>query len=183
MQDEHKTKEQLMTELAALRQRVAELEHDTADRRVVEAALKESEERFRLIFHNLRDGLLLADNETKKFLMGNPAIHRMLGYSPEELTHLGLTDIHPEQDLPWVTHQFEQLAKGDIEISRNIPVRRKDGDFFYADISPSPQISFHGKECLMGVFRDITEQRRWEEALLKSEETLQQSEKNLRSLN
>ena len=71
MQDEDKTKEQLIDELATLRQRVAELENRMADRRVVEEALKESEERFRVIFDNLRDGLLLADKETRRFLMGN----------------------------------------------------------------------------------------------------------------
>jgi PAS domain-containing protein len=91
------TEKQLIDELESLRQRVAELENDMADRRVVEEALKDSEERFRVIFDNLRDGLLLAGKETKKFLMGNPAIHQMFGYSSEELKHLGLTDIHPEQ--------------------------------------------------------------------------------------
>jgi PAS domain S-box-containing protein len=169
MRDEAHSRNQLIRELALLRQRVAELENEKADRKLAEEALKESQERFRVIFDNLRDGLLLADNETKKFLMGNRAIHHMLGYSAEELYHLQLTDIHPEEALPSVTNRFEALVKGEIEIARNIPVKRKDGTVFYADISGSFPILFNGKDCLMGVFRDITERRRAEESLQESE--------------
>ncbi len=163
---------ELRSELAALRQRVAELENDMEDRRVVEEALKESEERFRLIFDELGDGLLVADKETKKFVMGNATIHRMLGYTAEELCRIGIADIHPEQDLPWVIDRFDELARKEIQIARNIPVRRKSGSVFYADISSSFPIVLNKKKCLMGVFRDITERRQAEEAVRESQALL-----------
>jgi PAS domain S-box-containing protein len=169
MQDEHKSKEQLIDELAALRQRVAESENDIAARRVEQKDLKEPEERFAVIFDNLGDGLLLAEKESKKFLMGNSTIQRMLGCSAEELNRLGVADIHPEQDLPWVIDRFEELARREIEIARDIPVRRNDGSVFYADISCSFPMVFGGKECLMAVFRDISERRQAEDALRESE--------------
>ena len=163
---------ELRSELAALRQRVAELENDMEDRRVVEEALKESEERFRLIFDELGDGLLVADKETKKFVMGNATIHRMLGYTAEELCRIGIADIHPEQDLPWVIDRFGELARKEIQIARNIPVRRKSGSVFYADISSSFPIVLNKKKCLLGVFRDITERRQAEEAVRESQALL-----------
>jgi PAS domain S-box-containing protein len=167
--DQNKTKDELMSELTTLRLRVAELENDKVERKLVEEALEESEERFRVIFNNLRDGLLLADKETKEFLMGNPAIYNMLGYTPEELNCLGIDDIHPEHDLPYVIDQFEKLARREISIAPDIPVKRKDGTVFYADISASFSIVFARKESVMGVFRDITERRQTEEALRQSE--------------
>jgi PAS domain S-box-containing protein len=176
------TEKQLIDELESLRQRVAELENDMADRRVVEEALKDSEERFRAIFDNLRDGLLLAEKETKKFLMGNPAIQRMLGYTEEELNRTGVTGIHPDKDLPWVLDRFEELARKEIEIARDIPVRKKDGEVFYADISSSFPMLVKGKECLMGVFRDITERKQTEEALKKERENLAEANSALKVL-
>ena len=107
--DENKTKDELINELMILRQRVAALENHKAQQKLVEEALEESEERFRAIFNNLRDGLLLADKATKKFLMANLAMHQMSGYAAEELLRLGINDIHPEQDLPTVLSKFDQL--------------------------------------------------------------------------
>jgi PAS domain S-box-containing protein len=93
----------------------------------------------------------------------------MLGYGAEELSQLGVADIHPEQELPAVIKQFEALAKGEIGIAQDVPVRRKDGSVFYADISSSFPMVFNGRECLMGVFRDITERRQVQMSLQESE--------------
>ena len=126
---------------------------DITEQKQVEAALRESEEQFRAVFHTLRDGLLLADKETGKFLEGNPAMLEMLGYSGEEFEQLGVEDIHPEQALPLVMKQFGELAEGKITIAPEIPVRRKDGSVFYADISASFPMVFNGKELFDGGFQ------------------------------
>jgi len=121
-------------------------------------ALRESEEEFRAIFESVVDGILIVDAGTAKFLIGNPAICRMLGYTPEEVGRLGIPDIHPEQDLPHVMEQFERQRRGESEIATDIPVTRRDGSVFYADIKSAP-IRLGGKDCLLGVFRDVTERK------------------------
>ena len=168
------SKTALLREVAVLRQRVAELENGIENRRTIEDALKASEEGFTVIFDNLGDGLLLADRESRKFLMGNSMIHRMLGYTVEELHQKGVADIHPEQDLPWVIDRFEELARKEIEIARDIPVRRKDGSVFYADISCSFPMASGGRECLMAVFRDISDRRQAQESLREVNRSLEQ---------
>lgn len=149
-----------------------------AEHKRAEEAIKESEHRFKAIFDNAADGILVTDTENKKFFSGNRMICQMLGYTEEEIKTLGVMDIHPEEDLPYVIDQFERQAKGEFTLASNIPVKRKDGSIFYADVNSFP-IKLAGKTYLLGDFRDITRRKRTEEALRKSEEELKKRVKEL----
>jgi len=127
------------------------------------------EEEFRVVFENAVDGILIVDKESKKFYRGNDSICRMLGYSPEEIENLAVMDIHPEKDLPYVIKQFEKQAKGEIHLVEDLPVKRKDGSIFYADIN-STTIAIAGKVYLIGFFRDTTKRKQAEDLLRTSEE-------------
>jgi len=131
--------------------------------------LKESEEKFKNIFDNASDGILLADITTKKFVVANHTICRMLGYSEDEIKKLNVTDIHPKKDLPYVLSQFEKQAKKEIGLAKDLPVQRKDSSIFYADINSMP-VKFGGKTYLVGIFRDMTERKKAEGALKESVE-------------
>jgi PAS domain S-box-containing protein len=133
---------------------------DVTERKKMEEALRDSEEKFRAIFDNANDGILVA-GEDKKFILGNRAICRMLGYCQEEVKKLGVADIHPEEDLPYVMEQFEKITGQQIRVAENIPVKRRDGSVFYADIT-SALFSLRGRYWI-GVFRDMTRVRRLEE--------------------
>ena len=139
---------------------------DMTERKRAEEALRESEGRFRAIFDTVNDGILLADLGNQKFYMGNTVICQMLGYSLEEIKSLGITDIHPEEDLPYVLEQFDRQAKGDITLATDIPIKRKGGSVFYADVN-SARITLAGRTYLLGTFRDITERKQTEENLEK----------------
>jgi PAS domain S-box-containing protein len=145
-----------------------EIVEDITEYKQTEEKLKESEQRFKTIFDNAADGILLADVENKKFYIGNKAIYKMLGYEPEEIKNLGVSDIHPKERLSYVVEQFEKQTRKEITLTENIPVKRKDGSIFYADINSFP-ITLVGKTYLMGIFRNITERRRAEEAMRESE--------------
>ena len=130
----------------------------TERKKLQEAVLKSAEEKFEIIFNNVNDGLLLARLEDKKFVLGNKAISRMLGYTTEELKTLGLSDIHPAENLDKILEQFIKQSSGEIGVIRDIPVKRKDGSIFYADVNTS-SVTIDGVRCNLGVFRDTTEQR------------------------
>ena len=87
----------------------------------------------------------------------------MLGYSDEELLELGVEDIHPEEDLPSIARQFERQLKGELSLAPSLPVKRKDGRSSMLTSIPHPCRS-KGKVFMLGVFRDITERKRAEEA-------------------
>jgi PAS domain S-box-containing protein len=123
---------------------------------------------FRSIFEQILDGILVADIETMHLRMANPALCRMLGCTLEEIGRLRVHDIHPVQSLPAVISEFERQVRGEQSLARDIPVLRKDGSVFYADVSAFP-ITLAGRACLMGLFRDVTERRQAEEHLRESE--------------
>jgi diguanylate cyclase (GGDEF)-like protein/PAS domain S-box-containing protein len=140
-------------------------------RRQALQALTGSEAMLRAIFDSIQDGIILAEAESLKFLRVNAAICRMLGYSPEELIDVGVNGIHPKDDIERVVGQIGQLARGEISVMSNVPMRRKDGSIFYADVSTG-SMTFNGAACLVGVFRDITERQRAQQALTDSETLL-----------
>ena len=142
---------------------------DITERKRAEEALRASEERFRNIFSEAAEGILIADICTQKFLYANPAICKMLGYSTQELTSMEMRDIHPEKDLAHVQELFILLARGEKTLAENIPVLRKDGAVRYMDIRAS-QIMINGHSCNLGMFTDITDRKRAEEVLRASEE-------------
>ena len=139
------------------------------DKQLPKDLLLDSDQTFKTIFNNAGDGIILVEADSKKFRTANKMLSKMLGYSVEEIINLGVKDIHPKESLPYVISQFEKQAKGVITLAVNIPVKRKDGSVFYADIN-SVQTTLHGKKYLLGIFRDITERKLAEEILRFSEE-------------
>ncbi|HBA88570.1 MAG TPA: hypothetical protein DCZ75_11500 [Geobacter sp.] len=153
--------------------RTRELTDEINERKQAQECLKESEQRFRTIFESNSDGLIALRIEDNKFYMCNRAICRMLGYGEDELLRLSIADIHPKDKLPHVIRQFERQIKGEISVAEDLPVKRKDGSVFYADVNTSP-IILDGKTHIIGAFRDVTQRRKLQEseiARLAAEET------------
>ncbi len=136
---------------------------DITQRVQAEAALKDSEQRFRSIFDHAADGILLVDPQTRRLFMANQAMCAMLGYTHAELETLGVEDLHPEADLARVLDTFNRQTRGEIKTAEALPVRRKDGSVFPADVTMF-FITQGGKSYIAGMFRDITERKRAVEA-------------------
>jgi len=123
--------------------------------------LRESEERFRGIFNTAGDGILIARKATRKFVDANAAICGLLGYTREELLGLGVEDIHPASDVPFVIAEYQRHGRDNKQVAEGLPVKRKDGSVFYADVSGNP-IEFEGEQYQVGIFRDITARKQAE---------------------
>ncbi|MDD5365833.1 MAG: PAS domain S-box protein [Gallionellaceae bacterium] len=146
---------------------------DITESKLAAQALEESELRFRTILESAVDGILVADGHTHQFVIANQAVCAMLGYTQEELYRLSMEDIHPAEALPNVRQQFERQLKGEIRVALNLPVQRKDGSVFFADVSASP-MTLSGHPFLAGIFHDVTERRQAEEKVRRLNEELEE---------
>lgn len=146
--------------------------NDITEKKHLEKRLVESESRFGAIFDHANDGILVAEAATKRLIMANNTICKMLGYTREEILNMSVRDIHPRNDLPKVLETFDKQLNKKIEIAGNLPVLRKDGTIFFAEINPTP-VTLGTQNCLIGIFRDITERKFAEEALQAEKEKAQ----------
>jgi PAS domain S-box-containing protein len=131
------------------------LEHEIAARKRTDEGLRESESRFRSIFNGAMDGIILMDAANRKFIMANKTMCAMLRSAEDELVTLRPEDIHPAEALPRVKMHLEEAAQGKASVAQGLPVMRRDGSIFYADISATT-LTLGGRLHFMGVFRDIT---------------------------
>ena len=160
LREAHKTLEE------RVKIRTAELYEEVVARKKVEEALRQSEEMYRVLFEGSTHGILAANTETKRFVLANPSICQMLGYSNEELIQLGVVDIHPTDSLDYVLSEFTSLMQGEKRISPTLPCLRKDGAILYVDIAGFNAI-IQRQKCCVGFFADVTARVRAEEELRK----------------
>jgi len=138
------------------------------ERVLAEQLLRESEERFRAIFEGALDGIILLDPVTCRFISANPAFCKAIGCKQDELTNFTVQDIHPPEDVAWIVEDIQRHVRGEVQMSVDIPVLRRDGSVFYVDIRSSA-ILIRGKTYLVGVFRDNSTRRELEEVRRISE--------------
>jgi PAS domain S-box-containing protein len=65
---------------------------DITERKLTEKFIRESEEKYRVLFEGSAHGILSIDIETGRFVFANPSVCRMLGYSEIEMRRLGIAD-------------------------------------------------------------------------------------------
>jgi diguanylate cyclase (GGDEF)-like protein/PAS domain S-box-containing protein len=138
------------------------IDRDITVRKQVEEVLKESEQKFRTIFDKASDGMFVMDLEARKFLMCNAMCSQMLGYEKEEFLNLEISDIHPPDDLPLIFEEIAKFMKGEEGVRHDLRFRRKDGSFFFSDLSPS-LITLDGRKFILVVYNDITDRKKIEE--------------------
>jgi PAS domain S-box-containing protein len=134
-----------------------------------ELSSQSSNEELRALYDGSTEGILIADVREMRFLRANRIICRMLGYTNEEMLSLSIPDIHPADNLSHALEAFKAMSQRRLKVARNIPCMKKNGDIIFADITTA-RLTFQNKPCLLGFFRDITEQKRSIELLRASDE-------------
>ena len=140
-----------------------------------EEALRESEERYRLLFDNNPHPMWVYDLETLSFLAVNNAAVYRYGYSREEFLGMTIKDIRPPEYVPALLEAVTIISDS-INPSGVWKHRRKDGSIIDVEITSHP-ITFAGKHAEFVLAHDVTERRAAQEALQRSEEQLRQSQK------
>jgi PAS domain S-box-containing protein len=148
------------SEISALRSRIAELEKAEEERRNIERALRQSEERYRSLVKQSSDGVYLFDPETARILEANVCFLTMLGYEESEITGLTLYDIVllPRK---LIVANISHILKRGRSVAGNRQYRRKDGTLI--DVEISSTLVHYGEEQVVIVnIRDVTGRRKAE---------------------
>ncbi len=145
--------------------------YDITERKRVEEALRESEERFRAIFERAAIGMSLADREGR-YIEANRALQKMLGYGEEELRSMAFTEITHPDDAKADMAFHEDLIAGKLDhFQTEKRYIRKDGRLVWVRLTVSAIRDVGGEvQYDIGMVEDITERKRAEEALRESEE-------------
>ena len=159
------------------------ISHDITDRKRAEEQLKESEEKFRLIFDEAEDSIVL--NEMKenglpgKIIEANEATTKRLGYTKEELLNMTPQDIVAPEMRAEMRKNAEEIRNKGYAIFENIHMA-KDGRRIPVEVN-NHIMEFKGKKIALTVVRDITERKKAEEQLKETIGELEHSNRDLQS--
>jgi len=146
---------------------------DVTERQRAEAAMRQSEARYRTLFDYAPDGILIADSESY-YTDANASICRMLGYTRDELIGLHASDIVAPTEFQHIEPALGAI-KARSDHHREWRFRRKDGSTFDAEVTATMMPDGN----LMGVIRDITERKKAELALREKELLLHAADRRL----
>ncbi len=139
---------------------------DITDRKEMEKALLESEERYRIAIEHSNDGVVITRGNEHLYV--NRRYVEMFGYeSAEELIGKPLSATVHFDDIDRVTDISCRRMRGEpAPLTYEFKGRRKDGGTLYAEVSVA-RIMFQGKPASLAYMRDITQRRQAEEAMLR----------------
>ncbi|MEM4257959.1 MAG: PAS domain S-box protein [Candidatus Thermoplasmatota archaeon] len=141
---------------------------DVTQRKKAEATLIENEERYRSLFEQTYDMIQSVDLQGH-FMYVNPAWMAILGYSKEELSKLVLTDIIHAEDLPKCVELFSRVLGGEKIQHIETKFITKDGAAVLVEGNAIPRYCRGKVIGTQGIFRDITQRKKAETELKKSE--------------
>jgi PAS domain S-box-containing protein len=162
-------------EEAAVREKAQRLQAESAllCLKRAQEALRQSEQRFRLLVEQASDGIFVADGQGA-FTDVNSASCLMLGYSGEELLRMAITSVLLAGEGDRLVAQVARLQPGET-VRDEWTFLRKDGSTFIGELSCK---RLPGGD-LQGIMRDVTERKRVEEALRDSRAELEEHARNL----
>ncbi len=143
-------------------------QHDITERKRVEEALRESEERFRALTESTSDFVWEVDLDGV-YTYASPKVKDLLGYKPEEILGKTPFDFMPHEEAKRVEEEFRASVESRRPFAglENTNMH-KDGRLIVLETSGVPIFDQTGRLCgYRGIDRDITERRRAEEELIR----------------
>ncbi len=165
MEDQDRTKEQLIDEIAGLRQRIAELEAFEVERRKVEESLQKSEGKFRSLVDSTEDSIYLVDRHCRYLYINKKHLSR-LGLAERQALGQEYGEFHsPEETKDFVEKVNDVFTTGKSAMHEYNS--RRDNRFFLQTFSPVKELD-GAIMAVTIVSKDITERKMVSEAILQS---------------
>jgi PAS domain S-box-containing protein len=132
---------------------------DITERKRIEQAVKESEEKYRKLFEEAMDSIFVADAETGILIDCNRAATELIGRSRSELIGMHQRFLHPEETTGKFSKSFKQHCTDKEGQTIEEQIITKNGEIRDVTIKAN-LIEVDGKKMLRGVFRDVTESKK-----------------------
>ncbi len=147
-----------------------QLKKDIIKRKQVEAALRKSEEKYRLHFENVSDVIYSVDKDLK-ILSVSPSVEKLLGYRPEEIVGKPFQNINilAPAYLEKAYNDVTRAFSGDTVSDSVYEFTAKDGTEKFGEVSGTPV--YHDGEVvsMLSVARDISEKKYYEDQLRQAQ--------------
>jgi diguanylate cyclase (GGDEF)-like protein/PAS domain S-box-containing protein len=141
---------------------------DITDLKHAQAALRQSEERFRTIFDSVNDLIFLYDFDTGAIVESNKRASEVLGYTRDELLEMKIGDLS-ENETPYTRQNlWSEMQKARSGTPRSFDWRgkTKDGRLFWVEISIH-RATFGGRNFLLSTAREISRRKEAEGRLMR----------------
>ncbi|MFC1833658.1 PAS domain S-box protein, partial [Thermodesulfobacteriota bacterium] len=175
-QDELQRAHDLLEERVALRtadlpQANEKLSEEIAERRLTEQALRQSESRYRTLFEQSRDAIIIL-TPSGEFVDVNRSFLDLIGYSREEIMATNASTLWaiPAERSKWVERMGRRGSAKDYEWQ----VRRKDGVVRNCLMTSSVRRARNGSLQYQTIIRDVTEQKEAAEALVTAHDVIEE---------
>jgi PAS domain S-box-containing protein len=139
---------------------------DRRRRRLAEEALRDSEERFRMVFESAPIGVICADAQGR-ILRTNRTLQQMLGYSESELLGMTVIDLTPPAELNECLKHLKELVSGNVERLRfDKSYIHKNGAPVSIELTSSPVWDSQGNFLYaIALVQDLSERKKAEEQM------------------
>jgi len=151
-----------------LNRRIASLEQTLMEKESAEAALQESEKRYRRLFESAKDGILILDADTGKVVDVNPFLLQLLGYSYDAICGQHIWELGVFKDIAASKDAFKTLQDNEYIRYDDLPLETVDGRPIAVEFVSNIYLVDNTKVIQCNI-RDITERKRGV-ALLESEQ-------------
>ncbi|KYK32367.1 MAG: PAS domain S-box protein [Theionarchaea archaeon] len=144
------------------------LEREVNQRKTLEGTLQEGEEKYKNVIERANDGIAIIQDAVIKYI--NPRLTEISGYTADEVVGTPFTGyVHPDE-LARIADLYKRRITGeDVRPKYETVIKRRDGSPLHVEVNAGVT-TYAGAPADLVIVRDITERKKMEEALSKSEE-------------
>jgi PAS domain S-box-containing protein len=164
----------ILDENGELRKLVA-IDSDISEMKKAEAALKTSEEQYKILFDRNGDFIWLYDKATHFILDCNQTFLDVYGYSKDEIRTMTPFDLHPPEEQAFVAMNIDVESP---EIANYYTHLTKSGKRLQVE-ARSVEIEFNGRHAWLVITRDVTERKKAEEQIRKQHDEIEAKNKDI----
>ena len=148
--------------VALLQQKAAALHAEITERKETEERLRLSENRYRRLFEEARDGILMIDPETHIITDANPSITELLGFTHEELLGRAFWEVGVFADRESASQALRQLRQKPVIRYDHLSIRTRSGQQREVELVNN-LYQANGHKVIQCNLRDITERKQAED--------------------